>query len=252
MITSSLGLREIKHVQAPAGLPDLARHIVEQYFAEVPEVPFFFIPGVRCGPLTARIENVDSVDFMRGEEAEIFGALSNSRIGTPQLYIHLGSHTKFIQIDESCRIVAAASTLAGELLQALQTQTILRSSLSGETRSAISKNSFEQGWENSRTVGLTRSLFHVRILDLCSTQTKEDLESYLLGVILSQEFLCLTRFLKESELKEAVLSGLPNIQDVWQLRLEQMGLSVRSLTAGETEQAFLRGALAIFTANQQL
>jgi len=197
-------------------------------------------------PLTLSV----AIDFMRGEETEIFGALGNFQTGKPLLYVHLGSHTKLIQIDKSSRIVAGASTLAGELLHGLQTQTILRSSLPEEPLSCISADSFKQGWENSRTVGFTRSLFHVRILDLCSDLSKEALRSYLLGVILSQEYLCLTQFLKEVNVELVVLSGLPNNQLAWKWGLEQMGLIVHSLTAKETEQAFLRGLFAIFSTNQ--
>jgi 2-dehydro-3-deoxygalactonokinase len=252
MITSSLGLHEVNHVQAPAGLPDLAGHVEKEYFEDMPGLPFFFIPGVRCGPINARLKDVDAIDFMRGEETEVFGALGNSEAGKSLLYVHLGSHTKFIQIDKSSRIVAGASTLGGELLHGLQTQTILRSSLPEAPLATISTDSFKRGWENSRTAGLTRSLFHVRILDLCSDLSKEDLQSYFLGVILSQEFLCLARFFKEARFDQAVLSGLPNNQMAWKQGLEHMGLPVRSLTAKETEQAFLRGLLAIFTISQRL
>jgi len=106
MITSSLGLHEVKHVQAPAGLLELASNVQERHFEELNGIPFHFIPGVRSGPGSADLDNIDSIDIMRGEETEVMGALEEiERIQDgPLLYIHLGSHTKMIQLDASRRI----------------------------------------------------------------------------------------------------------------------------------------------------
>jgi len=108
---------------------------------------FHFIPGVRSGPGRADFENVDSIDIMRGEETEVMGALEEiSQIQeSPLLYIHLGSHTKMIQLDAFRRISASASTLAGELLQSILAQTILRSSLPEAPFATFNSDFFSQG-----------------------------------------------------------------------------------------------------------
>jgi 2-dehydro-3-deoxygalactonokinase len=54
MITSNLGLHEVKHIQAPAGLFELASNIQEKRFEDLKDVAFYFIPGVRSAALTLR------------------------------------------------------------------------------------------------------------------------------------------------------------------------------------------------------
>ena len=56
MITSNLGLHEVKHVQAPAGLLELASNIQEKRFEDLKGISFYFIPGVRSGPGNADFE----------------------------------------------------------------------------------------------------------------------------------------------------------------------------------------------------
>src|SRR4030095_9414425 len=170
MITSNLGLHEVRHVQAPAGLLELASNIQEKHFEDLQGIHFYFLPGVRSGPGVADLDNIDSIDIMRGEETEVMGALEEiERIQDgPLLYIHLGSHTKMIQLDASRRISAGASTLAGELTQSIVEQTILRSSLPESPFATFTPKFFSQGWEHCQRVAITRSLYDELIPQLNS------------------------------------------------------------------------------------
>ena len=163
----------------------MASNIQEKHFEDLQGISFYFIPGVRSGPGIADLDNIDSIDIMRGEETEVMGALEEiERIQEgPLLYIHLGSHTKMIQLDASRRISAGASTLAGELTQSIVEQTILRSSLPETPFATFNPTFFSQGWEHCQRVGFTRSLYEVRILQLNSAFPKEDLASFMLGAI---------------------------------------------------------------------
>ncbi|HEU0004943.1 MAG TPA: 2-dehydro-3-deoxygalactonokinase [Terriglobia bacterium] len=248
MITSSLGLHEVKHVQAPAGLLELASNVQERHFEELNGIPFHFIPGVRSGPGGANLDNIDSIDIMRGEETEVIGALEEiERIQDgPLLYIHLGSHTKMIQLDASRRISASASTLAGELTQSIVEQTILRSSLPEIPFTTFNPTFFSQGWEHCQRVGFTRALYEVRILQLNSEFSKKDLASFMLGAILFEEFRCLVALTCDATRQQVLLSGLPHLQPAWTFALESHGFSVRQLNAEETERCFLTGMFRIF------
>ena len=248
MITSNLGLHEVKHVQAPAGLFELASSIQEKHFEDLKGMSFYFIPGVRSGPGIADLHNVDSIDIMRGEETEVMGALEEiERIQDgPLLYIHLGSHTKMIQLDASRRISAGASTLAGELTQSIVEQTILRSSLPETPFATFNPTFFSHGWEHCQRVGFTRSLYEVRILQLNSVFPKEDLASFMLGAIISEEFRCLAVLTRDAPRQQVLLSGLPHLQPAWEFALENHGFFVRKLDAEETERSFLTGMLRIF------
>ncbi|MGH9937333.1 MAG: 2-dehydro-3-deoxygalactonokinase, partial [Blastocatellia bacterium] len=68
MITSPLGLVEVPHVTAPAGLNDLAAATRQYDFPEVTDLPVLLIPGVRSGPRRCDQETVGTTDVMRGEE----------------------------------------------------------------------------------------------------------------------------------------------------------------------------------------
>jgi 2-dehydro-3-deoxygalactonokinase len=248
MITSNLGLHEVRHVQAPAGLSELASNIQAKHFDDLKGTMFYFIPGVRSGPGNADFENLDSIDIMRGEETEVMGALEEIKPleEGPLLYLHLGSHTKMIQLDASRRISAGASTLAGELTQSIVEQTILRSSLPETPFATFNPTFFSQGWEHCQRVGFTRSLYEVRILQLNSGFAKEDLTSFMLGAILLEEFRCLTALTHDAPRQQVLLSGLPHLQPAWTFALENHGFRVRSLNAEETERCFLTGMFRIF------
>jgi 2-dehydro-3-deoxygalactonokinase len=209
----------------PAGLPELASKIQEKHFEDFKGISFHFIPGVRSGPGSADLDNIDSIDIMRGEETEVIGALEElEQIQQgPLLYIHLGSHTKMIQVDAR-RISAGASTLAGELTQSIVEQTILRSSLPEIPFTTFNPTFFSQGSEHCQRVGFTRALYEVRILQLNSVFSKEDLSSFLLGAILSEEFRCLTALTGNASLQQVLLSGL-RTQSAWTFALEEHGWS---------------------------
>ncbi len=247
MITSNLGLLEVKHVQAPAGIEELAAGIQKCSFVEIEQTPFYLIPGIRSGPYPASLANVNSIDIMRGEETEIIGSLCRFELQGPLLYIHLGSHTKLIRVDREGRISASASTLSGELIHSVQQQTVLRSSLPETPEYPFNEEFFDEGWKSCASHGLTRALYLVRILNLNSSFPKEDIASFFLGVILREEFCCLESFLNHVEITRVVLSGLPHLQPAWIHAFRKRQSSVRPLTAKETEEAFLTGLHTIFT-----
>lgn len=249
MITSGLGLHEVKHSQAPAGLSELSARVETRRFEGMDET-FYFLPGVRTGPLEANPHNVDSLDIMRGEETEIIGSLECLQVAPPLLYIHLGSHTKLVKVDASGRIAAGSSTLAGELLHSVQQQTVLRSSLPASLPTSFDEDFFLRGWENCARSGLTRSLFQVRLLDLHSKFPKESFFSFLSGALLHEEFCCLKTFTEGSGIEQAILSGLPHLQTAWEFALQRLGLEVQRLSPEQTERAFLAGLFRIFEHHQ--
>jgi 2-dehydro-3-deoxygalactonokinase len=246
MITSDLGLHEVKHIQGPAGVQELAAGIETRRFDEMADLLFHFVPGIRSGPAAAYLENVNDIDIMRGEETEVMGALDAFHLKGPLLYIHLGSHTKLIQVDGSQRVSGGASTLAGELLHSIHQQTILRSSLPESPELVFHEDFFNRGWEACQRIGFTRALYLVRIFDLNSKFSKEHLFAFLLGAILHEEFLSLRNLTEGTGVERVVLSGLPYLQPAWLHALEQCDFSVRSLSSEETERAFLAGLLRIF------
>ena len=73
MITSEIGLLEIPHIIAPAGLDELAKTIEITERGEILplDIPIIFIRGIRNNyGENATLRDIRKVDFMRGEETQ--------------------------------------------------------------------------------------------------------------------------------------------------------------------------------------
>jgi len=246
MITSNLGLHELNHAKAPAGIEELSSKVEKRTFPEIEGISFYFIPGIRSGPPKADLNNVNDIDVVRGEETEVMGFLQNLALQGPLLYIHLGSHTKLIKVDNANRITGGTSTLAGEVLQSVQQQTILKDSLPEKLVSSMNQDFLEQGWIFTRKHGLFRALYLIRVFDLSSNYSQELIHAFFLGAIVSEEFRCLESFTRNIPQEKVILSGLPHLQPAWMYFLGQKKWPTQALSAEETEKAFLRGLYEIF------
>ncbi|MCL4516596.1 MAG: 2-dehydro-3-deoxygalactonokinase, partial [Firmicutes bacterium] len=210
MITSELGLCEIPHLAAPAGLDDLASHVVARRFAGISPSPFVFIPGVKIPGDPFAEDPVASPDMMRGEETQIMGLLVNRSPSTPVLVTILGSHTKFIVVDAQGRISRSLTTLSGELIKAINSATILSSSLPRHMpdRRAASAELVRKGIRLAEGSGFTRSLFALRLLNRLSSLGPEDCFDLLAGVAAAEDLRALlTSGLLDAPLRTVLLAG---------------------------------------------
>jgi 2-dehydro-3-deoxygalactonokinase len=129
MITSAQGLLEIPHINAPAAVIDLARSMRPLRIGSSSDVTLFLVPGVKT---VADILNVDSVllsDVMRGEEPLCIGLLAAGHAKPGGAILNLGSHWKWIFVDPEGRIAGSRTSLTGEMIHAVQAQTLLASGL---------------------------------------------------------------------------------------------------------------------------
>jgi 2-dehydro-3-deoxygalactonokinase len=156
MITSELGLVEVPHLVAPVASRDLAAAMARWDVGALP-APLYLVPGVRTD--AARIEGAD---VMRGEETEITGLLARGRVAPPFLYVSPGSHSKFVWVDEQGRILWSLTTLSGELMWALQRETIL-AGLVDVGSEKLDPVWVEEGARIAGRSGLTRALFVARL-----------------------------------------------------------------------------------------
>lgn len=160
MITSELGLEEVPHLEAPVTPIDIAGRLERRDYAPDIPVPTYLVPGVRWNGN----QGAGSTDFMRGEETEIAGLLDLDDAEPPLLYISPGSHTKFVTVDEGCKILWSYTTLSGELIWGLAQETILAGLLdpawTGNDRTMV-----EHGADFARTYGLTRALYATRLMN---------------------------------------------------------------------------------------
>ena len=245
MITSPLGLREIPHLVAPAGLTAISEAVVQCHFPEITGLPFFLVPGVRSGADRTVPAEVGATDVMRGEETLCLGLAASGLLGPGSTLLNLGSHWKLIRLDAETRIESSVTSLSGELIHATQTQTILAGSVPGSRPEVIDPDWMRFGMAEQRRSGTARALFCVRLLEQRSTSTPEERLAYLIGVYIAADLdAMLGRGLMVPG-ESIVIAGGEALAAAWATALAEHSIGARLLTDGEIEQGLLAGLRAI-------
>ncbi|WP_160724275.1 2-dehydro-3-deoxygalactonokinase [Bacillus sp. USDA818B3_A] len=209
MITSNLGLFEVKHIEAPAKLEDFAKASsvrTEDYFCHIPCI---FVPGMKNkieyyeGELA---DQLDRHDVMRGEEVESFGLVNQIGLQGKGMIVLPGSHTKFVFMEDR-QIESCYSTLCGELLFAVSRETILSSSLDKELITSVEPEYLIEGYKASEKFGLTRALYHVRLADVFNQMNKNQRANYLVGAVMSCDIRTILKSKRLEELDYVVIGG---------------------------------------------
>lgn len=193
MLSSEVGLLSVPHVSAPAGIAELAGGVVAQTFPQICPWPIHFVPGVRT-PATAGDDGWMQADVMRGEECETLGALSEltqkgllDSGGEGEVFVWPGSHTKLVEVDAQGRILRSHTTLAGELIQAVARHTLIAASLPAELPQVLDIEAAEAGGRATRSQGLERAAFLVRLGGLLRTMSPEQLASFWIGAVVADD-----------------------------------------------------------------
>lgn len=243
MISSPLGLAEVPHVGVPAGMTEIAAAAKWLRFPEITDLPVLLVPGVRSGPKQAAFapDSIHTADVMRGEETLCAGLTALSYVDPPAVVLNLGSHWKAIQLDGEGRIESSITSLAGELIHAAQTQTILASSVPQERVTKISEKWAQAGMNEERRSGLARALFSVRLLGLANQGTPEDRLSFLIGAFIASDMDALiARGMLESDMRVIIVGGSA-LAEAWRSALKANSVTATVLSASETEDALLTG-----------
>ncbi|MHB8807651.1 MAG: 2-dehydro-3-deoxygalactonokinase [Anaerolineaceae bacterium] len=181
MISSEIGLLEVPHLWAPCNVDDLAHNLQPYVDPSVfpTSIPVYFIRGIKNAfdPNTICLHDIDSLDFMRGEETQTIGLLEDSKINLPCCIIVLSSHTKFISVDAQRTILGSVTTLSGQLYNAILKETIIGKSLQSEgmeDSDFFDAKIVESAKSEIERSGFLRGLLLVRFLDtLLHTPVRE-------------------------------------------------------------------------------
>jgi 2-dehydro-3-deoxygalactonokinase len=173
MITSEIGLIEIPHIWAPASLGDLADGIKKVHDTKVfpVDIPVHFIRGIKnvFDPDMINLADVGTLDFMRGEETQVAGILSDQNLPLPATVVVLSSHTKFIPIDADKKILGSLTTVSGQVYEAIIKETFIGKSIrdpdSGDGRDYFSHDVVETAYDWVSRSGFLRSLLMPRFMD---------------------------------------------------------------------------------------
>lgn len=243
MITSALGLVEVPHLVAPAGIAELAVATGVHQFPEVTDLPVLLVPGVKSGQMPCELTTVGEADLMRGEETLCTGLVMTGLAKTPATVLNLGSHWKAIKLDANGRIAASVTSLAGELVYAAQTQTILASAVPHERPMTVNFDWLEAGMREQRTAGLSRALFCVRLLEQSKQGSAEDRLSFLIGAFIAADLDALTT---RGILSDSVLIvGSGALAEAWRHALAQTEIQSQIISGEQSERALLAGLRSI-------
>lgn len=254
MITSNVGLREIPHVPAPAGIDDLAGAMRESLVEHVWHAPIWFVPGVRNAVEHIGLHNCEAMDMMRGEETEAFALVERLGLAEPTVIVLPGSHSKFVSVDKDGRIDGCVTTLAGELLHVISHDTILAGSLKEGFAKKIDPEMLLAGAASANRIGLGRACFSVRILDQFAVYDANARANFLLGAVLGSDLLTLknSSAIRMSPGTRFVVSGKPIMREAIARLVEDDDFFSGTVTVlGDDEQRDLAGAGAIAVARRR-
>lgn len=246
MITSNLGLFEVPHVKSPVTIEKLANLSQVVKLDVFHGIPCIFVPGV-----SNSVENdelINNYDVMRGEEVESFGLVYELDLKGKGTVIIPGSHTKFIFIDENRTIISCLSTLTGEMLSAIQYETILSDSLNSSLIESVDEEYLIKGFKANRHYGLTRTLYHVRLLHLFKDLNVNERANYFVGAILAEDIHSYMNAIDDvNNLNWIVVGGSNPLRHAFTVLLQYVfeNFNVIETTDLEMEDSIIKGAKEI-------
>ena len=259
MSSSPLGLADIPHAPAPAGIRELAASSQWLDLPEVTDLPILLVPGVRTGRNWGSTDSstycsgdsIGDTDVMRGEETLCVGLTSLGLVRPPAVLLNLGSHWKAIVVDGEARIASSLTTLSGELIHSAQTQTVLASSVIGERPEKLDYHWIEAGMKEQRRSGLPRALFCVRLLELAGQGSREDRLAFMIGAFVAADLdLFIARGVFAYNTR-AVIAGSPPLAEAWRSALESMSIKAAALNPDQVDEAMLGGLRSILLHSYQ-
>ena len=251
MITSPMGVQEVPHLPAPAGLAQLAKGMQSVSLPDVLDLPLWLIPGVRNQHGAIGLHNVEAMDMMRGEETEVVALLDRLQLQGAATLIMPGSHTKLVSVDEQRRILGCATTIAGELLQAISQHTLIRQSVDGEFAESLVPKMLLAGAAAAQKTGLARACFSVRTLGQFGAVERNERANFLMGAVLSGDLLALRNSSAVQMRPDTtlVITGKAMLRQALALLIEEHGFFYgKRIVVDDGQQANMAGHGALLIA----
>ncbi|WP_321880011.1 2-dehydro-3-deoxygalactonokinase [Paraburkholderia bannensis] len=237
MVGSAQGWVQAPYVETPAGEDALVAGIVKVRAASSAEIAV--VPGV--------LEPGALPNVMRGEETQIFGALSGmsgeaaqetALIGLP------GTHAKWAVV-EGARIARFYTFMTGEVYAALKAHTILGRTM--KLPAAPDTAAFLRGVTVARehgSAGLLATAFSTRTLGLTDQLAADEQPDYLSGLVIGHELAGLEAVLARRDVALAgcapQLIGADALCERYRLALAQFGCTGAQVVREATERGLWR------------
>lgn len=215
MVGSRQGWQEAAYCPCPAGFAELARGMLWLEPGRMAVVPGLSVQHQDGLPY-------EQHDVMRGEEVQIFGALSLAGVQDATVVLP-GTHSKWARVQQG-RVMEFRSFMTGEVYALLGQHSILSRTLPQDApwHEATFKDAVLLA---QRTPSVLSSIFATRTLALFDTLAAERHPSFLSGLLIGEEL----RAMQTQPGEAVLLVGNANLTLRYACALQTLGCSARSL-----------------------
>lgn len=218
MVGSSIGWREAPYVPAPAGLADLARHMLHI------DARTMIVPGIS-------FRDGARGDVMRGEEVQLLGAVAGGMAPASAFAVQPGTHSKWARMVDG-RIAGFTTAMTGELFGLLRAQGLLATQL---TAGVSPGDAFLAGVREGAERDISASLFGIRAAKLLGLRGDADAASFASGILIGAE--AAARLAGNTDDRLYILAE-PPLGALYAAAVEEQG---RSAVVLDSEAAFISG-----------
>jgi 2-dehydro-3-deoxygalactonokinase len=202
---------EAPYCPCPAGFAELGGSMLWVQAGRIA-----IVPGLSC-------ERAGVPDVMRGEEVQVFGALS--LLGASAGHFVLpGTHSKWVDVVDG-RVQSFATFMTGEFYALLREHSILGRGMPRED-GALDDAAFARGIMHAQSHPLLHAAFSARTLGLFDRLPPGAQPSYLSGLVIGEE-------LRSNVVagRDVVIVGNAQLSRRYALALDLLGMRSRSLGA---------------------
>lgn len=222
MVGSRQGWQEAAYCPCPAGFAELGQHLLWLQPGRMAIVPGLSVQ--HSDGLPANFPMAQH-DVMRGEEIQIFGALSLTGLQDATVVLP-GTHSKWAQVRKG-RVTGFRSFMTGEVYALLSQHSILSRTLPADA--PWHEDTFTQAvLLAQRTPSVLSSIFATRTLALFDTLPAEQHPSFLSGLLIGEELRAMQAHSSGGS-SALLLVGNAVLTHRYQCALQALGLSSRSL-----------------------
>lgn len=244
MASSSIGMEELPYSELPY-LMDGSQADVRSFDAlDDFGHEIILISGVKS-----------NTDVMRGEETQLTGLLDMEELSALKnkeaVFIFPGTHSKHMYVKEN-QLVEFQTFMTGEVFQIMINHSILKDSVENRKDAELADHevqAFKKGIRQAGISNLLNSLFKVRTNQLFNRFSKTENAFFLSGLLIGNEL----KHLKEDKNYNLILCSGNNLYELYQLAVEELGLSeiTTTISADLINKATIAGQIKIFR-NQTL
>ena len=213
MAGSRQGWREAPYCPCPSGFEDIAQHL---QWIEKDRIGI--VPGLSTF-------NDTTPDVMRGEEIQIFGALTTLQIQSAQ-FVLPGTHSKWAHVNDG-KISAFKTFMTGEFYALLSQHSILAKTCLPDA--PLKKEVFLEGvMQSQKAGGLLHHAFSARSLALFEKLNPAQSSSYISGLLIGEEIKSANADLQDPTTPLFIL-GNSQLTQRYAHALEALNLSAQAL-----------------------